>query len=258
MLHSLINIIRIPYRALREWRRRAQLRGPRIVRAFARRYPQATFVQIGSNDGRKHDPIHQAVMSASWSGVMVEPVPYVFKRLRENYGSFSRIRLENVAVAVESGFLPFYHVPQADENEQLPSWYDELGSFKKEVVLKHADRIPNLENRLACIEVPCVTFAELCARNGITAVDLIHTDTEGYDYEIIRSLDLDRVRPILMIYEHKHFDEATRKACKNLLQSAEYVSFEEGSDTWCLDMRLRDQPHQKFVDDWNRVVVTSS
>ena len=248
---GLLEPLRALYRAVRSRYRQAQLRGPRIVRAFGRAYPTATFVQIGTNDGRKHDPIRASVVREQWTGVMVEPVPDVFSRLVANYGGHPRIKLENVAVAATSGEAPFYYVPQAAPGEQLPSWYDELGSFNKEVVLKHRDRIPRLEERLSCMTVPCVTFDELCRRNGIAAVDLLHTDTEGYDFEIIKTVDLQRTRPLLLIYEHKHFDAATREACRERLRSADYALFEEGADTWCADQRPRDERHRRFLRRWH-------
>ena len=72
---------------------------PQLLRAFADAYPHAFFVEIGSNDGEQHDHLRPFILSRPWRGIMVEPVPYVFERLRRNYESQGRIELENVAVA---------------------------------------------------------------------------------------------------------------------------------------------------------------
>lgn len=229
---------------------RRRLKGPRIMRAFGRRYPEATFVQIGSNDGDKHDPLRDALLRHRWSGVMVEPVPYVFARLRQNYSIFPTIRLENVAVASEAGALPFHYLQQAVGEPGLPSWYDELGSLRKDVLLKHKYRIPDIEKRIVTTDIPCITFGMLCDRNGITAPDLVHIDTEGYDYEIVKAIDFERRRPAVLIYEHKHLEDSQRRACQALLQGHGYTFFEEKADTWCLDTRQRDRRHHLFTRDW--------
>lgn len=252
---NMINkLVTLPRRVFRKITGRSKPWSMRIMKHFSSRYPSATFVQIGSNDGKKHDPIYASLMKYKWTGVMVEPVKYVFERLRANYESFVRIRLENVAVAKTAGSMPFYHLAKASaaDREKLPPWYDELGSFNKNVVLKHVEQIPDLEERLICTQVPCVTFSELCIRNGIEAVDLIHMDTEGYDYEIIKSIDFASARPILLIYEHKHLNDVDRLECKQKLQNLGYWLYETDADTWCADSRVRDGRHAAFLKDWTR------
>ncbi len=44
--------------------------------------PRVTFVQIGANDGVWNDPIEPYLRGEKWRGVLVEPVPYVFARLK--------------------------------------------------------------------------------------------------------------------------------------------------------------------------------
>jgi len=48
------------------------------------------FVQIGANDGLHHDFIHDFALKQSWQGLLVEPNPPVFERLKQNYQSISR------------------------------------------------------------------------------------------------------------------------------------------------------------------------
>lgn len=234
------------------WRER-HLRGPRLMRAFGRHYPNAVFLQIGSNDGAKHDPLRATFLKSRWTGVMVEPVPYVFERLRAHYGQTPRVRLENVAVAARPGVMPFHYVAQAEAAEGLPSWYDELGSFRKDVVLKHVNEIPELEQRIVTIDVNCVTVEELCRRNGLERIDLLHTDLEGYDYELIKSLDLRKARPVVLVYEHKHLGAVDRRQCREDLRRAGYACFEERADTWCVDTVVRDARHGRFLRAWRRI-----
>ena len=235
-----------------EWRFLRRLAGPKLLRAFNSIYPEGVFVEIGANDGEKHDHLHDLINSGRWRGVMVEPVPYVFERLRANYQGLSRVSLENSAIAEQVGELPFYHLAPASEEERalLPGWYDALGSFSRANVMRHVTDIPDIEDRLVATTVPCLTYQELCARHGLAHVDLLLVDTEGHDHEILKHVDLSRRPPRLVIYEHFHLDAEDRLACRRMLEGSGYLTIEEGFDTWCL---LRQGIEDELSRTWRRV-----
>jgi FkbM family methyltransferase len=216
---------------------------------MARLYPKAFFIQVGANDGDQLDPLRTAVHRADWRGIMVEPVPYVFQKLKANNGHLARrVRLENVAIADICGQLPFWHLPQAQAGEGLPRLYDAIGSFRKDVVLKHINFIPDIEDRLVCTNVDCITFEELCRRNEVESLDILQIDTEGYDFEIIKMIDFERLAPTLLIYEHHHFDEETDRECRQFLRGKCYDLFKEGMDTWCLKVNRGDDSRRKELE----------
>jgi FkbM family methyltransferase len=240
--------VRRAVRAAR-WRLlRRRMAGPRLLRAFAKLHPNAVFVEIGSNDGEHHDHLRPFIRSRAWSGIMVEPVPYVFQRLRRNYGNLDRVTLENVAIADRDGELPFYHLAEANSDEQVPGWYHGLGSFSREVLLGHVRDIPDIADRVVQTVVPSMTLASLCRKHGLEVLDLLLIDTEGYDYELIRSIDFADQRPRLMIYEHFHLSPDDRAACRRLVEAQGYETMEEGFDTWCLDTGPADQ----LTSTWRR------
>lgn len=218
------------------------LAGPALLEAFAAAHPRAVFVEIGANDGKQHDFLRPHILAREWRGVMVEPVPYVFERLRRNYGDIDRVALENLAIADRDGTAPFYHLAEADghEREQLPSWYDGIGSFSREAVLGHSAKIADLPRRLVQREVPTLTFATLCERHDLDRVDLLLIDAEGYDHELLRQIDLDAAGVRLLIYEHFHLSPADRAACRHQVQAAGYETMEEGFDTFCLRATVGD------------------
>lgn len=235
-----------PRRAWRRWRFRTlshRLAANRLIRAFATQYPDAFFIEIGSNDGVQHDFLRPFIVEQRWHGIMVEPVPYVFDRLRRNYGSLARVGLENAAIASRDGTLPFYHLREADpaERENLPGWYDGIGSFSREVVTSHANHIPDLESRVVESEVEAMTFESLCRKHGVSQLDLVLIDTEGYDFQIVKSIDLASRHPRLLTYEHFHLTREDRDACARHLRDQGYETMEEGFDTWCLDAGVDDR-----------------
>lgn len=229
--------------ALRERLRRARYRrlrrrlaGPKLLRAFGEAYPEALFIEIGSNDGDQHDHLQPLIRSRAWTGVMVEPVPYVFERLRRNYGDLEGVAFENAAIADRDGRLPFYHLREAASGERarLPSWYDGIGSLSRANVLNHRRHIPDIDERIVRSDVPCLTFESLCRKHGLGTIDLLLIDTEGYDAEILRRIDFAIRRPRLIVYEHFHLEPDERVACRTALQGWGYETMEEGFDTWCL------------------------
>jgi FkbM family methyltransferase len=231
------------WRALRFRRISRRLAGPRLIRVFAETHPDAFFIEIGSNDGVQHDYLRPFIVDRPWSGVMVEPVPYVFERLRRNYGSLERVELENAAIADRDGTLPFYHLREAapDEREELPGWYDGIGSFSREVVASHVAHIPDVESRVVRAEVPAMTFESLCRKHRVSKLDLLLIDTEGYDFEIVKSIDLSARHPRLLVYEHYHLDPGERQLCAERVRDHGYETMEEGFDTWCLDTGADDR-----------------
>jgi hypothetical protein len=71
----------------------------RIVERTFEARENVFFVQIGSNDGSRGDPLYAAVRRhGHWRGILVEPVPFVFERLKNNYDNDPRLIFENVAI----------------------------------------------------------------------------------------------------------------------------------------------------------------
>jgi FkbM family methyltransferase len=235
-------------RALRYRRISRSLAGPKLIGAFAEAHPDAFFIEIGSNDGVQHDYLRPFILERRWRGIMVEPVPYVFDRLRRNYGALERVQLENAAVADRDGTLPFYHLREADEEERekLPGWYDGIGSFSREVVMSHVDHIPDIESRVVRAEVPAMTFESLCRKHGVSQIGLLLIDTEGYDFQIVKSIDLDARHPRLLVYEHYHLSPDERRRCAEHVRTRGYETMEEGFDTWCLDAN----PDDRLTATW--------
>ena len=206
----------------------------RLIEEFGAAYPRATFVQVGSNDGVQLDPLRRQVHERQWSGVMVEPMPAIFRRLEDNYGDQPRVRLANVAIATENGMRTMFYIPEAADESQLPVWYQALASFNKDVLLQHRSEIPDIDQLIAETEVRCVTFDMLCSQHGVQSVDLIHTDTEGYDFEIIKMIDIRSLAPKIVLFEHYHMDRDTYEACLAHLRSFGYEDLAVGMDTVCL------------------------
>ena len=173
------------------------------------------FAQVGANDGKSGDPFFHLVNLLKWNGIMFEPVPYVFEKLKNNYKNNKNIYLENKALTIEGGNLKFYYLKKSN-NPNLPQWYDQIGSFNLEVLKKHKSSIPDFENLLTHSEVKTTNFDEIIKEYKLKNIDLIFIDTEGYDYEIIKMIPFEKISPSIILFEHKHlskkdFNESLKK-----------------------------------------------
>jgi hypothetical protein len=116
-------------------------------------------------------------------------------------------------------------------------------------VLSHAPHVPRIESRLTAAEVECVTLETLLRRSGLDRVDLLVIDTEGYDWEIIRSIDFEAWRPRLLVYEQYHLSPEDRNECRAHLRTVGYETMEEHFDTFCLDSG----PDDSLTRLWRRI-----
>lgn len=232
--------------------------GAYIIDRFAQSYPDAIFVQVGANDGTSFDPLHAAIISSRWRGLMLEPVPAVFERLSRTYAPYrDRIQPINAALTAQEGSIPFYHLREVDDDEapHLPPWYNMLGSFRRDVILRHADQIPDIEQRVVTKDVACTTFERLVADHGVPAVDLLQLDVEGYDATLLQAIDFGRYKPRLVIYERRHLGDEEHAALRRMLSSHGYECLAYGYDMYCVrvsDARGRDKPFLRVWRDLTR------
>lgn len=186
------------------------------------------FLQIGANDGVTGDPLYKYVIQHHWAGVLIEPVPYVFERLQNNYRDEKQLRFENVAVSTSNEKRLFWY-PRF--NTLLPEKYDQIGSFSKEHLLKHKYRFPRIEEFLKCEPVPCLTVQQILQKHNVSKVDVLLIDAEGTDDQIICSFPLQKYVPLLVVFEHVHLNYEQRRASKDFLVSCSYDIHVDGKDT---------------------------
>jgi FkbM family methyltransferase len=209
-----------------------------VLEALALDRPQITYVQIGANDAQhSSNPLRPFMLRHRWRGLLVEPVPRVFERLCRSHAGRDHLTLENAVVAGADGVTDYYCLAKTDD--PLPSWYDQIGSFSRDNVLKHRDLvpgqpIPDIEQRIITLKVPCLSFESLCHKHGLGKLDLVHIDTEGYDYEVIKQIDFNAHQPSVLLYEHKHLPAIDKNNCRVYLEHMGYATLEVGADTLCV------------------------
>ncbi|MBI4120848.1 MAG: FkbM family methyltransferase [Parcubacteria group bacterium] len=196
--------------------------------ALSEKRPQFFFVQIGANDGVLADPLRYFILKYHWQGVFLEPIPSIFELLQKNYAGAKGLYFENVAIANEVKEEKIYYIENSD---RLINWCGAIGSFSKEHVLKHGWAIPNIEQFVKEVMVKCITFPQLLEKYHIAALDLVCIDTEGFDFEIIKQIPFDHLKPRAILYEHRNLSKEDQARCKKMLIDQGYVLKHTFSDT---------------------------
>ncbi|MFL6520742.1 MAG: FkbM family methyltransferase [Chthoniobacterales bacterium] len=192
----------------------------RLIALFAEIFPDAFVVQIGANDGTAGDPLLEGFRTTRWSGLLVEPVPYLYETLVSRYRDRPGIQMECAAISTRDGEAPLYRLRSIPG--RTPEWFNQLASLDREVLLKHRSSIPEIDSLLVEEHVPTVRLDTLLTRHGISRIDLLVIDAEGHDFEILRTLDFTRFKPTLLMFEHQHLSDTDKQAAYTLLKTAGY------------------------------------
>jgi len=173
-----------------------------VVRALA---PSGGFFfEAGANDGRRQSFTYGLEQNCGWSGILVEPSRQAFQELVEN-----RPNARCVNAALVSGRVPYSTVKGTFAEGAL------TGSMVPELFARspdqHTSRFRKLVSRVrtkfhlnplyTLTDVASTTIEAVLVESEVTEVDLLILDVEGAEVEALRGLNLNRLRPKLMVVE---------------------------------------------------------
>jgi len=167
-------------------------------------YKNKTIIQIGSHIGNTiNDPIYKDIDQTT-TLILVEPVPYIFKQLKENYKkkNIKNIYFINKAVSNFIGHIELTTPSEKNDFTKLPFWASQLSSTRND----HISSInPNVKIITEKIIVETTTLDQIIKDYNLKEIELLHTDTEGHDYEILMNYSF-IVKPKKILFEHCHMD----------------------------------------------------
>lgn len=141
------------------------------VAAWATAYPSQPFVafDVGANLGHWSAALIDAAGKAGCPLTLhvFEPVPGAHARLATRFAANPGVRLHQLALSSRSGTAPMHIVGETAGTNSLVAGTD-----------------PGATQ----IEVQLATVADMQAQLGIDRIDLLKIDTEGHDFEIVKSL----------------------------------------------------------------------
>jgi len=189
---------------------------PCIATAVLGEREDVFFVQIGANDGVMADPLNELVRRHGWAGIAVEPQRDAFDALQRTYADLPQVHCENVAIDVTPGERQLFRVAGAEPGRTGSV----VGSFERKQVLKWVPR--GREDLIVSETVRCESFKSLLAKYRVDRVHLLVIDTEGYDFEILKTIDFTRYIIPVVLYEHCNLKRSDQDACLEYLSRFGY------------------------------------
>jgi FkbM family methyltransferase len=172
--------------------------------------------------------------------VLVEPVKEYFDRLCDNYKHLYDMRFENVAIAEREEIRDFYRLSADPVAHGYPDWLSQLSSLRSDRMTKlwdsyekHEDLKKFYLSHRTTEKVRCITLQGLLEKHSIHALDLLQVDTEGYDYEILKTIDFGKTRPRFVNYERVLLQD-DEVPCREMMQAAGYLLIDYSQDTFCV------------------------
>ncbi|MBA4057712.1 MAG: hypothetical protein C0490_23560, partial [Marivirga sp.] len=215
-----------------------------VLDNYSRLRKGVKFLQVGSNDGMESDPLRKFIIRDRWRGVLVEPLPGTFEKLLTNYSDYefkSDLVFENIAVSDKNDVIPFYFI-DAKKAMVPEGTANKFSSFNKEIPLKLKYEFPDVENNICEIGIKTLTLNTLLEKHDLKKdLNLLHTDTEGHDYVILKQLDLTITRPDIILFENLHLNLGDYKNCVKELRNHDYVLYEQDIDTLAIRHEVKNK-----------------
>ena len=205
-----------------------------LIDSFAARRAVLTAVQVGAcKGGIENDPLHALIRGTSAvEAHLVEAVHSLYLDLVRSMDRSEnpRIHCHNLVIGARDETRTFHSVSPrySVDFPDAPSWKKyQIGSLTDEHLRLH---VPEEYIQHDVVQsVSPRTFMDL-AQIDPAALDLLLTDTEGFDGEIVTAF-LDHTDPTLIVFEHDVMPVGDLDALLSLLQSRGYRYRAIGCDT---------------------------
>jgi FkbM family methyltransferase len=194
---------------------------PIVLDIYKKKVKEETFVLIiGANNGESHDFVTDDFFKRdNVSGLLVEPIKHLFDQLSRKYENFQNVLLENSAVYKKNCRRNIFRLKH---DKALPFWAGGIGSLNKDTILVHGNQIKSINSHLELEKINCITIQTLIKKHRVKSIDILQIDTEGYDYEIIKSFNFKKLRPKIVIFEHMHITAYQYFSCVEQFEELNY------------------------------------
>lgn len=206
------------------------------IEKIFRNQKKMVVLKIGANDGVTNDQLAEFLLKDTrYRGVMVEPIPLYANLLRRNYAHTGRFEVVQAAIVDTDTECQLFYVDEnvlSERGESVPTRYRGIASLSPQHVERELPKY--LHRAIATQKVQGISVETLLRKSKLNCCNIIHIDTEGADYLILKQLDLDKLRPEIVLYEHKHLSGQDKMSARLMMERVGYRVRELEVDTLCL------------------------
>lgn len=155
------------------------------------------FIEIGAHDGITISNSLFFEKNRNWEGICIEPNPTVFEKLAKNRKSINL----NVCIGDSNDAVKFTQIEgYAEMLSGVSNKYDKrhLERIKKEISVNGGE--------IKSIEVQMMRLEAISQIND-RCIDFISIDTEGNEFDIVKSIDFKKIHVRVLVIENNYNDE---------------------------------------------------
>lgn len=155
---------------------------------------KGVYVDVGANDP-SHFSVTKWFYERGWSGVNIDANPQFAPLYAKQ-----RPRDINLFVGVDekAGSLTFYKISDAPGVRSFR--VAGLSTFDSSIAAEHRSHGFLVRE----IEVPLQRLDHLLAEHGVTRIDFLNVDVEGFERNVLASIDFEATRPAVVMVESTH------------------------------------------------------
>jgi len=185
-----------------------------------------SFILAGAHDGISHDFIFTFLKQRKISGIAIEPQPDLFEKLVSNFSFSKNVLTVNKALHPYLKEVNLYRVDPL-KLKGLPDWADGIASLDE----LHHQRSGISPEFIQKINVRADSLMSIIQDTGFTKkIDYFQTDTEGFDLEVLKMIDFNKLSPDILRFEYVNLSKEDCKEAKQLLKKKGYLSFRQDGD----------------------------
>jgi FkbM family methyltransferase len=188
-------------------------------------YMHGIFVDVGAHDGKTYNNTLFFEETYKWTGINIEPIPNVYKTLQNNRPSCINL---NCAISNSDNITKDFMINTGytEMLSGLIETYDE----------RHLSRIKNeaLEHNcsMTIVKVVTRTLESIFLENNMSNVNFLSIDTEGSEFDVIKSINFNKVFIDVICFEN-NYDDVSEPIIE-YLQAKGYYLFKFHSDIYMI------------------------
>jgi FkbM family methyltransferase len=173
----------------------SQIGQDKFIDEFFDKKEGLTFLDIGAHDGVSISNTYFLEKERNWNGICVEAQPLEFQKLKSNRNCVC----VNVAVSDYNGETDFICIE---------GYANMLSGISDDYNPSHMNRIKNevrtYGGSINNIKVPVKTLQTILDEHNLKKIDFCSIDTEGSEFNIIKSIDFDKTEITVFIIENNY------------------------------------------------------
>ena len=216
-------------------------------------------LNIGSMDGVMFDEMIGYTTMYNFKVLYVEPVPYLFERLKNNIKGDALF--ENSAISEYNGTIEMLTIDKdvIDSGLVHSCFYGMSAVYPPKNGLGSEFDRPTVEKYGKLIKVPCITFETLMNRHTLNNFDIVKIDAEGHDFKIFKQIDLKKYSPKVIRLEWINLSEEEQKEIIDIFNNHDFIYEISGQDIVGLPKSFYDELKNSYSlsDEFNNTEINN-